>query len=537
MEKGFWRAARVWLTALCVSCLFTADASGSTLTVTSTADDGPGSLRQAIAEAVPGDMIVFDVTGTIMLTSGPLVVTKDNLTIAGTDAGALAIDAGRASRVFEIGTPWTLVHVGISGVTLRNGSAAMGGGILNDGNLGLMDVILTGHIASDRGGAVANRGTLILLDTLVTANRAAIGGGIANDGGTVSIYRSTISNNAADGPYGGLGGGIASATVGFGGAPPETLTIRDSLVSNNTASLRGGAIYNASGLLTIVNSTIAFNSCTYAGAAGPCLCPGGGGIYNSTGTARIERSTVAGNTASTAGGAITTLYGVVTLNTSILAKGAAGPNCYAGPYGTIVSDGFNLSDDASCAGVFTASGDRSETPAGLSPMGVENNAGPTGTIQLLPSSPAIDAVPVCGGADQRGVPRPQGPACDIGAYERVASPYSADVQMPIKSDGTTVFTANRGVVPVKFTLTADGAPVCALPRATISVARIGGDATGPVSDATYELPADDGRDFRVDAASCQYAYNLATAAFRPGTYWVSISIDGVVAGYAAFGIR
>ena len=537
MTKRFKRGTTVWLTALCASCLFSAHASGSTLTVTTTADGGPGSLRQAMADAAPGDMIVLDVKGTITLTSGPLVVTTDNVTIAGPDARALAIDAGHSSRVFEIGTAWSRVHVGISGLTLRNGSAATGGGILNEGSLGLMDVILTGHVASDRGGAVANRGTLVLLDTLVTANRAGIGGGIENDGGVVSIYRSTVSNNTADGPYGGMGGGIASATGGFGGGPAEALTIRDSLVSNNIASLRGGAIYNASGMLTIVNSTIASNSCTYAGLAGPCLCPGGGGIYNSMGAARIERSTIAGNSASTAGGAITTLYGSITLNASILAKGSAGPNCYAGRYGTIASDGFNLSDDPSCASAFTAYGDRNDTPAGLSPMGVENNGGPTGTIQLLPSSPAIDAVPVCGGADQRGVSRLQGSACDIGAYERVASPYSADVQMPIRSDGTTVFTGKRGVVPVKFTLSGEDMVACALPPAMISVARIGGDSTGPVSEATYEMPADTGRNFRVDIASCGYEYNLATATFTPGSYWVSISIDGVVAGYAEFGVR
>jgi hypothetical protein len=52
---------------------------------------------------------------------------------------------------------------------------------------------------------------------------------------------------------------------------------------------------------------------------------------------------------------------------------------------------------------------------------LSNNGGPTQTLALLRGSPAIDAVPVSAclvHVDQRGVKRPQGPRCDIGAYER-----------------------------------------------------------------------------------------------------------------------
>ena len=48
------------------------------------------------------------------------------------------------------------------------------------------------------------------------------------------------------------------------------------------------------------------------------------------------------------------------------------------------------------------------------------NGGPTRTRALLPGSPAIDAASSsgCPQRDQRGIARPQGPACDIGSYER-----------------------------------------------------------------------------------------------------------------------
>jgi len=538
MVTGSQRAAKVWSIAVCASWLFAAHVSASTLTVTTTADDGPGSLRQALAEAAPGDTIVLQTTGTITLTGGALAITKD-LAIAGPGASMLTIDAGGASRVFEVGSVWLSVSATISGVTIANGAAASGGGILNDGTLTLAGVTLTGHTASNEGGAIFNRGALHLTDARVIGNRAMVGGGV-NNRGVASIVRSTISFNTADGMFGGIGGGIASQTDGVLGVPAAAaLSIRDSVIAGNTASLRGGAIANASGLLTIVTSTITANACTYMGPTGPCLCPGGGGVYNMMGTVRITSSTLAGNSASTAGGAITTLYGVTTIETTLLAKGASGPNCYAGPTGTIRSDGYNLSDDASCAGALTAVGDRNEVASGLSPMGLEAAGGATPTIQLLPSSPAIDAVPLerCEAADQRGTARPQGNACDIGAYERTASPYAADVQMPIKADGSAVFNGNRGVVPVKFTLSMDGAPTCSLPEATIAVARLDGASIGPISETTYELPADAGREFRVDASSCQYAYNLGIATFTPGSYWVSISIAGVVVGSASFGIR
>jgi hypothetical protein len=92
----------------------------------------------------------------------------------------------------------------------------------------------------------------------------------------------------------------------------------------------------------------------------------------------------------------------------------------------------NLSDDNSCAFVFTAMGDLDNTPAGLDPNDLQNNGGPTQTIALLPTSLAVDAVPWNANpelssctdtarqtimTDQRGVPRPQGRACDIGAFE------------------------------------------------------------------------------------------------------------------------
>src|SRR5437868_5312835 len=109
----------------------------TTLIVTNTNDNGPGSLRQALADAVDGDTIQFDpaLNGqTITLTSGELAITK-NLTIAGPGADQLAVSGSSASRIFHIMSGHT---VGVEGLTIKNGRATAqsdGGGILNEGTL------------------------------------------------------------------------------------------------------------------------------------------------------------------------------------------------------------------------------------------------------------------------------------------------------------------------------------------------------------------------------------------------------------------
>jgi hypothetical protein len=79
---------------------------------------------------------------------------------------------------------------------------------------------------------------------------------------------------------------------------------------------------------------------------------------------------------------------------------------------SVTDDDLNISfGDASCPG------------ANVDPKlgALADNGGPTQTRELLPGSPAIDAVVAsgagCPATDQRGVSRPNGAACDIGAYE------------------------------------------------------------------------------------------------------------------------
>src|SRR5262249_865349 len=113
--------------------------------------------------------------------------------------------------------------------------------------------------------------------------------------------------------------------------------------------------------------------------------------------------------------------------------------------------------------------------------------------------------------------------------------YSGTVQPPIAANGSSVFNANRGVVPVKFTLAVNGTPTCQLPAATISLNQISGNNPGPVNQSDFLQPSDSGVNFRID--SCQYVYNLGTSSLGPGSYLVQISINGGAVGSGTFGLR
>jgi hypothetical protein len=132
----------------------------------------------------------------------------------------------------------------------------------------------------------------------------------------------------------------------------------------------------------------------------------------------------------------------LTLKNTIVASSKSGANCA----GTIISKGHNLSDDGSCG--LAGTGDLNNTAAGLDPAGLTSNGGATQTVDLLPGSPAIDAVPLAdctdtSGAsvatDQRGIGRPQGAACDIGSVELVP-----DSTPPVISANVTGASGSNG---------------------------------------------------------------------------------------------
>lgn len=115
--------------------------------------------------------------------------------------------------------------------------------------------------------------------------------------------------------------------------------------------------------------------------------------------------------------------------------------------------------------------------------------------------------------------------------------YKAFVQPPIKTDGSSVFNAHRGDVPVKFVVTQYGTQrSCSLP-ATISVTRATAETLAVVDESTYSNPADEGSNLRIDRGACQYIYNLSASSLGVGTYRVDISINGIMVGHAVFALK
>jgi hypothetical protein len=171
-------------------------------------------------------------------------------------------------------------------------------------------------------------------------------------------------------------------------------------IVSNTADY-GGGLYNVTGTLTLVNSTVSGNHAATTG----------GGLFSS-GTSVLTYTTVASNTATANWGAggIHKTGGAVLLQDTIIAYN--GTNCYAG----LTSNGHNLEFGYTCG--LTASGDMMGADPHLGPL---TDDGGSLVHPLRVGSPAIDhGVCVAGiNADQRGMSRPQGPTCDIGAYEWV----------------------------------------------------------------------------------------------------------------------
>jgi CSLREA domain-containing protein len=364
--------------------------------VNSLADDGDGTctdtkctLRDAIAFASAGATITFSVTGTITLAQGHLAILK-NLTISGPGADQLAVDGNLSSREFFVsyapGTSAQAADVKVSGLTMRNGFDALdpvGGGIKHSG------------------------GTLTLTGVTISGNSASLGGGIYNDfnGGVLMITGSTIAGNRAT-----VGGGIL---IQGGGAS----RITNSTISGDSAEA-GGAGIETGGFLTLANSTVSGNTTV----SGMSTDFGGAGL----------------------GG-----HGPTTLLNTIVSNNPQGGNC-GGPVTT--DGGYNVEDGTTCG--FTAATSHSNMDPQLDPAGLVPNGGPTSTIALLSGSPAIDVIPpgtnACGTGittDQRGVTRPFGAGCDVGAYE---ANYRGFLP-PINNVRTTPIHPGAGV-PVQFTL-------------------------------------------------------------------------------------
>jgi hypothetical protein len=571
-------------------------------------------LRQQLSLACSTIEVISDITLT-----GPLTLEHD-VTIEGSGTGVTVRRDPEDSLEFRVidvrpDATVTLRNLAITGGAVTVGvdyeSDGYGGGIRNAGSLTIQNSTVSANHADYGGGIYNHLGTLVIEDSAIAGNHAhgydivGIGGGIYSEGGSLTITGSTISDNSADF----VGGcavflGVATITdstvsgnraLDVGGLVnvSGSLTLERSTVSGNEAVGFGGGIATATNPdpdegqhTTILNSTISGNrvgtepeTSGDVGAYNGTPPAVGGAIYNLSGPLRIVFSTVTGNRADTACGGVyadggfSNWYAARTeVKGSIIWGNTSGTGIASdldvseGNDNAFVSLGYNL---IGAAGVnvlstaFSQEGDQTGVlDAMISPLG-RNDPGATETHELLPGSPALDAGTCTDHdlaivtTDQRGVKRPQGGACDIGAFELEAATtfHATGFYEPVGvlssvfvASGTaptpgpeTIWNVARGnsTIPLKFNLYPyDGGPEIT------STSGIG------FSQTTAACPSvsagDDAVDFtttgstslRYDTIAGQFIQNWKTPKVSRDTcYLVSVSFPDDSALYAFMRLR
>ena len=318
----------------------------------------------------------------------------------------------------------------------NGGQGGSGGGVYNRSRLTVADSTVRGNTAGP-GGAGGGGGS----DSLGSGGPGGAGGAGGNGGGiynqgSLSVIASTIyGNRGGVGGVGGQGGAGTARGVDGGGGPGAA----------------GGGIFSTGGRLTVSNSTLAGNFAGAGGAGGGLTGSGatggnGGGVAVTTGPSVLRNVTVADNAVGGGGGgaggstpvrpAASGLGGGLFVQSSTpaddmrlqntIVASNVGSGCAGTTASAIADRGHDLRwGDRTCPG-------RTANPK-LGPL--QDNGGATWTMALRAGSAAVNRVPPrsagCPSTDQRGVRRPEGRACDIGAYEfavptiTVASPLRA----------------------------------------------------------------------------------------------------------------
>ena len=457
-----------------------AAASAEPGVVTTSADGNvDGTLRYEINRAREGETVTFDAGVNPILTGSILI--ESGITLDGRGSGQTTITGPASNRVFDVNSTNGSQALTISDLTITGGHApdatsaggnGQFGGAIEQGGMDLVisRVEFVGNLAGDGGaGTIGRSGG----GAGGAGGYGGGGGAIVSVGGTLAITDSSFRGNlAGSGGTGGVGGtnnfgtGGAGGQGGAGGLGGAILTydvqtsITDTTFSNNQAG-GGGAggaggvgqarvdggqggqggpggagggvssTYSSFASTSMLNSTLTVNHAGTGGAGGSSsLGRGAGGEGGSggglEGNVNIRSSTIAANSAGL-GGSIGGSNGI-----------GGGINWVAGTLaGTIVASniaGSTTSATANCGGAAPTVTFGLTFPAGTGCPGtvadpllgpLASNGGPTQTMALSSGSPALDQVPVgtnCTAADQRGVGRPQGPTCDIGAFEAVVLP-------------------------------------------------------------------------------------------------------------------
>ncbi|NOZ39392.1 MAG: hypothetical protein GXP24_04100 [Planctomycetes bacterium] len=402
-------------------------ADGKTLSLNKVIISG----NQAPAGTADGGGLFISGNGSASASTMTEATIQDTIISGNSTTGSNSEGAGLFAKDAEVTLTGVTVSLNRSfGTNSKGAGIFLSGGSLTIENSADSNSLITqnstyGNFAS--GGGIANVGGDVVLNQVTisrntTSGTNTNGAGIYSTGGNLTLNGTTVVQNSSE-ASGFNGGGIYSQTNLTG---TQKTSVINSTVSGNTATLRGGGVFNAGGLLEIKYSTITNNSVPYFGNGGGVASLGNA----STTRTDVRSSIIAGN-----------------FSTADLINPNSDVESVAGLTNSFVSLGYNVIGKGLplALGAFNQIGDQANiVDPGLGPL-TPINGGPTATHALLPTSPAINAgdpnavagvgdVPA---NDQRGAgfTRVNIGRIDVGSYESDLSPVLASTAADFDSDG------------------------------------------------------------------------------------------------------
>jgi predicted outer membrane repeat protein len=327
----------------------------------------------------------------------------------------------------------------LANVTFNTNTAtSYGGGMKNQGNSnpGLTNVSFNSNSAYNGGAMCNGSSSPNLTNVTFSGNTATYGGGMYNRySSNPSLTNVTFNNNSAT-----HGGGMHneddsspsltnvifdtnSATGGGGGM--SNYTNSNPILTNNTFSsnsaFAGGGIFNDNSSPSLVNVTFNTNSAT----------GGGGGMSNDTSNPSLTNVTFSGNSATSGVGGIHNYNSSPVIKNSLFWGNSTEFEISTGSAPQI--------DDSLIQGGCPAGATCNANIINADPLlgSLADNGGFTKTMALGEHSPAMDTGnnATCASTDQRGIKRPQGIRCDMGAYEIVITTTPVSVNSTSSQDG------------------------------------------------------------------------------------------------------
>jgi hypothetical protein len=404
-------------------------AFAATFTVTDLGDSGPGTLRQAItdANAAPSDdRIVFDVDGTITLTSGSLpgIVDNGSLTVSGNGIAATRIDGADTHRHFVVESGAVL---GLERLTLQAGRQGAGGAVYSAGSLNLAQCQLVNNVSpgGNWGGAIWATGPLFVTDSRFADNDATVGGAIhATD--RVDITNARFEGNTA----------TNSGAIHAAGGP---IHIRRSIFRGNAASFRAGAVSNNDDArMHIVNSLFVGNQTDGSGGA----------IINYGGLLTLVNSTVSDNVAAHDGaGVFSGQSATLNLHNSIIANNSGGNGGAGDDCDSFNSGPINARNSLIGHGLDCVDGSNSGNLTGDPALNTDYTLSATSpAINAGSDALALDANDIPLAIDLAGNHRSRAGQVDMGAYESTAGESAATAIPAVGAPGVILLTALLGLL-------------------------------------------------------------------------------------------